>query len=1502
MVNGELLLPSSEGGGRAVNLTGSPDAYGVAIWSATEGVHFDGRYTVDPSTGTWSTSPDPLPPGDYEVVGGAPGNLAYANSDPVQLTVNADGTFSLPVQPRLKTATVSGVVYAPDDGDASTPRVPVTRGYVLLNETGATGADFSGIASNGVWTFAPAAGDYSVTANPQDGTHLASAPVSVTAPRTGIEITVERGKVLGTVVPPAGWTPPQDWGGIWSSVWITRAVTNEWVGHAEVADGRFATNLDPGDYVLKPQAPHENHEGWAAGTATITVGDAGTVTVLNGDAVTQADPRFDSAGRFTVALQNPNVVGTVVGPAGEALDFGTWIEIERLGGEYPEHAGGESTDEDGTFRMLLADGSYRLTAHEPWNNPNGWTRASVDITIQGGQVTVPEGALEIRLRAANVRGRVLTPQGDPVAYSWIQINKSDGSPVDAFAGTNELGDYSLRLEEAGTYTLRANTGWNDTSGLAPGSVNVTLTVPDGGTEPVLTHINGQAVASPADPVDITLQPPNVRGVVTEPGTTTAVPGAHVEAKRWNGEFYDWFDGGWTYADDGTFSYKLENGQYQLEVRPPWGSSNGWAARSVEIVVADAGVTLLGGAALPDPWNVELRSANLVGEIRNPDGSAAVPHANVEVRKADSWEHVAWVEASESGRWATFLPDGSYDVTSRPPWNNSNGYVQSTARIALTTVGDATTVTVESGGTVSAGLLVTQLRGSNVNGTVYAPDDNDAGTADVPIQDAWINVTDASGRWVDAWASTGQNGTFGLSLDAGTYTITAQPGWNNTAGYTAASTQVTVDPADGDETVVIRLGTPNVSGLVTGTGGTGIVDAYVDVRNADTGEWYPGTNTRSGGAFGLSLEDGTWELTAHPPWNNTGGYVATRKTVTVSSGTLQGSADIPMQGANVTGTIVGGGQPATNVGIGVRNNDTGAWVDAWAWTGSTGAFSLYLPTGSYRLTANPGWGSSGNFGNAVVDVTVNSLNAVSSVTAESGSAALNQDGSVQITLPGANLTGKVFQPDGVTGVRDAFVYATTVEGWWVDNGWTQSDEDGDYSLTLPPGTYTVHAQPPWWTDQAWSKNKVENVVVPTSDAVPNTVTAHVSLRTPNVSGKLLPPGDSTAGVPHASVEIFNLDPNIWSHVDVWTQTRSNGDFGVELPEGSYYVTIRPPWHNPDGWAQTAFTVDVAASGTPTFGTPAASDGTVRLNGPTVTGTISAPGVATVADVWITAERQTGGVDTADTTDDTWEWYDWASSRSNGQYGIYVPSAKYGNFRFTAHPPWGGTGGWVRTISPVTAVNGATTVNIQLTTGNVKGTVKDPSGTNTIQDSWLSVEKQTNDGGTPSDYTDGTWTWYDAWANSKSNGSFALNLPEDGTYRVTAHPSWYNPNSYVAGTNTVVVSGNGATATWTNEAVVRLSNGNISGTVKRSDGVTAVQGAMLDIRFDTSSANESGALTSNEQSVDASATTDSSGRFSLNLPNGNYLVRALAPVGSGITSGAFVELTVDGTETWPLQLGS
>ncbi len=372
--------------------------------------------------------------------------------------------------------------------------------------------------------------------------------------------------------------------------------------------------------------------------------------------------------------------------------------------------------------------------------------------------------------------------------------------------------------------------------------------------------------------------------------------------------------------------------------------------------------------------------------------------------------------------------------------------------------------------------------------------------------------------------TNTSGAFSINVIPGTYLVGVfKPGMPSVPDQ-----QITV-PSSGGNTpgsLTFKLGTAStltISGTVKDNNGNAIPYAGVGGRKVvSTSDTTPigggqgnfvGGPTDANGAYTLYVTNGVWQIESFAPGFGKLGS----KTVTVSGSSLSGQ-DFSAQTLTL-GTLQGSTTQAT-VGIqGVMVRAEGASGANMAVSDSSGTYTMKLPVGTYSVSCFfPGVGDSApNTGVAITDGgTTNSHCA--------------QGAAITVTV---NLT------NGTSPVTGAYVDARTSTGR--GNGTSESVSSGanaTYTLTLPPGTYTIRAGHPSFgpIGSTGSVSAAQSITYTTP--VLYSVTGSVSA--------------SGVGANNAFVALTGTPTGQSNVITMGSQTSESGSYTVRAPKGSYQI--------------------------------------------------------------------------------------------------------------------------------------------------------------------------------------------------------------------------------------------------------------------------------------------------------------------------------------------------------------
>jgi hypothetical protein len=265
------------------------------------------------------------------------------------------------------------------------------------------------------------------------------------------------------------------------------------------------------------------------------------------------------------------------------------------------------------------------------------------------------------------------------------------------------------------------------------------------------------------------------------------------------------------------------------------------------------------------------------------------------------------------------------------------------------------------------------------------------TGNKAVMNSWVTIYNSTnGNWITG-SNTDVNGTVRFLLPNGSYRAEVMPPWNSLDGTrveftftvtsdsvvdpTVATPIISVDSSQNPKHIVVKLGSPNVSGFVKYRPNTTPVpmqNAWVNVRTT-SGSYLPGASTNSSGKFELTLPDGDYILTAFPNWN-----IAQRQqkdvAITVAGNTVtttdnnitwDGVIDFDSVAPNIDFVLEDIGLTARQVFVQKLDNGnyftvlvTASEPDITANTGRS-AVKLLLPNGTYKMTIQK---SAGDFVN------------------------------------------------------------------------------------------------------------------------------------------------------------------------------------------------------------------------------------------------------------------------------------------------------------------------------------------------------------------------------------------------------------------------------------------------------------------------------------------------------------------------------------------------------------
>lgn len=1017
----------------------------------------------------------------------------------------------------------------------------------------------------------------------------------------------------------------------------------------------------------------------------------------------------------------------------------------------------------------------------------------------------------------------------------------------------------------------------------------------------------------------------------------------------------------------------------------------------------------------------LQAGNVTGSVTTP-AAVASPWGWVQARSLSQECQEFWSSQCDSGSstgdtggFSLSLADGEWRLTFNPGHEDQSAFTATVADITISG-GAISSVTEVSGGSVTLnnGVLTVTLGLPNFLAVVTS--------GGIAVGDAWVSLSTwntQSGFW--EWGQGGSNsqsdgpgtsddatvGIVGMTLSDQIYRLEINPPWNDTAGLVRR--EMIIDPAfdsngsitgvsvcddiefDEQQNItctnpvdlptadvagttrwVLELPGANFTGTVCrpGTGidqvaCTGVRDVWVELQTWNENwmnfEWIGGTNSRSGGAFGLSIatpEVGAtvyYQVTANPPWNNPESWtrVSTVLEATESAGNLvlavcTASGDTPAakcaETSPVSGSTVFTLRASTQRGTVLSPVDGTAVPNAWVevfqdddfggqqWLSGTqtnrnGQFGLDLAEGSYTLRANPPYQGTSDVTAAEITVVIDANGDV-----------VSPDPFV-ITLSSPNVVGTVLDGNGNT-VQRAWINVEVDNGQYFEwyNAWADTDSSGRFKISLEQGTYRLTINPPERLAGTYSAvREILEVTDSTSIVEPIFV-----LGSPTLSGRVLA-GSTAVAYTHIDVQVFDDFLGQFTWASLWANTGSRGRYAINLDDGRYRLTANPGANA--GYSRSNTFVKVVG-GTPslcddaedTACTTPIPDGALDLSlaSPNVSGTVTYGASEPASRSWINTQRW----------NDSWgyfEWVDiWAETRSNGAFSMNIDQPGVYRLEFNPNPSIEAQGytrneafirvevdnstlKWCAFADEASARSSTTcnstfdtSLDVQLRGANFSGALE--FNGNAVGDTWVGLETWNPDWN--------NWEWANGGAQVSRAGRFSMRLssasgaPE--LQRLTINPPWNNVNNlgrknlviwvgdvngdqsddwcYASDPTTAFVDvanscQSGTATTDGSLTTIQMSGANITGTLKSPDGTSGIRNSHLNVER-----YEVVAWSREEelQWYDVHANTNSSGAFALNLDEaGRYRVTGWPSWNNpdGYTRG-YVEIVVEADGDWCL----
>ncbi|MBI2410912.1 MAG: fibronectin type III domain-containing protein [Candidatus Kerfeldbacteria bacterium] len=816
-------------------------------------------------------------------------------------------------------------------------------------------------------------------------------------------------------------------------------------------------------------------------------------------------------------------------------DVYVYVNYYGADGTYEYFSGTTDSEGQAYFSGLTTNRTYSVSFSYYGAATTNSVPSATTLTYDGTAM----GPVEYSFTAPNVVTHFEDENGDPVSGSywyWYDANWSNW-----VSGTTDSDGKISGFAADGTYTLyvaQSATNYNYFS--------YTFTVSSG------------IESGLADPISI--PPSEVSGTVTAGGVVASNVCLSIYNTNWTVYRYSCTDasGNFSFALGVTDTYTLYVGNYGLP--------EGYFAPESQQISVTAGVAIT-------PLSLELVTAakTISGTVSN--GGTAVTDAYIYAYNTSNW---AWAYANTDstgafsfsvtgGGWSLYLYPTTYPST----WSYTGGSVY---------------VEFANDSTVETETLAIEVEGytSNITGTIVYPETG------LPVGEyaVYLYASGGENNSVYTYGYTDANGQFTMPVTEGTFTVYGYfSDWGS--GYTFPS----IDPLEVAENETVDLGTitlkarnSRITGTVSTSNTGGVGNIYLYAYENSTWAWASGT-TSNDGSYQLQVTDGEWQVCISS-WGLTDDlgrslvYTGGCQVVSVGDGETVGDINFLLQVADSTLSFTAkdnSGNALSNeygwVSVYDPNAEGGWWsLGCYVYSGSCTvdvpsetayAVSYYSYSGYYYTADTTTYSYSGMKIDGV---------AASSVTTE---IAETKDVTLEMLENDVTVTGQFLDQESNPVDVYGYVYASSENG-----GWTYAYVAGtsDYTLKLSAGTWNVS----YWTyDNYMSYGNTSQTITPAADETVS-LNLYVLNADATISGTLLDADGNAVqgGYVQASTsygENTSDTEDLYGHIELYVYSDVDGNFSMNVPSGTYYVSASSPTYYIDPQTVTV-TADTAGSAT------------------------------------------------------------------------------------------------------------------------------------------------------------------------------------------------------------------------------------------------------------------------------------------------------------------------------------
>ncbi|MCX6583459.1 MAG: carboxypeptidase regulatory-like domain-containing protein [Candidatus Aminicenantes bacterium] len=797
----------------------------------------------------------------------------------------------------------------------------------------------------------------------------------------------------------------------------------------------------------------------------------------------------------------------------------------------------------GTYKVHFT--CYDLNYISEWYNDKNSYETADPVIVTVGQTTP---GIDAQLTEGGIiSGAITGTGGAPLENTRVEARIS-AFVVSGSAYTDSSGQYTLQGLPSGAYKIYFS---NYSQNYFP------------------IWYNNKTTYETADPLNVTVGQtiPNIDAQLAQGGTIsgTITDGSGNPIDLVGVSIYDMNNQSTAGAGTNSSGYYLTTtlpaGNYKIRFTPTYGSvylsewyNDKTTFSDADAIPVTAGQTAIVDAQLPTGGSV-------TGTVTDISGN---PIQNV---------NVCVYITSGSYKSALTNPEGKYEVVGMATGNYkvyfnaastgycSEWYIDKSTYAAADPVG----VTAEQ---TTPGIDAQLILGGTLTGRVADESGNG-------IQNVRVRLYDSGNKTVSIVATNSSGNYTLVGILPGSYRVYFDATYvagNYVSEYYndkfILSRADAINITSGQTTTIDAVLSPGgiMSGRVTDTGGNGIANVHVSVRNAYSNGQYKYKYTDGSGNYTIQgipaslckVYFNTDSTTASyvPEWYNdkTDSYYAQIFTVTPGQ-TFSGINAVLASGGIISGRITDASTGAGIAEMEVYVYDLSGYnVDSYGYSDGNGDYTIKgLATGNYKINFDTYYYNL-SLGANYIDQWYNDKNSLPTADSVVATAGQTTSGiNAALTAGGGTISGRVTDENGV-GIANTTVY---VEKDWTDaDYWDgQTDADGNYQVSgITEGAYHVYFYPPItpvsYAPQIYNGKVFKNSPEEEGDwvQVANGGT------TPNIDAVLSPAGTVTGrvtdesgnGIPSIRVRLYDANGDSFAFINAATDYY-----------GYYTITRVPP---------------------------------------------------------------------------------------------------------------------------------------------------------------------------------------------------------------------------------------------------------------------------------------------------------------------------------------------------------